>query len=605
MDLNLAEQLTLPPDAASEVWAFLGRRGSGKTYAAGRLVEELLDAGYQVVILDPVGTWYGLRLAKDGHGPGLPIPLFGGQHGDIPLQPGAGAVVARLVAEKGVSLVLDVSEFSGAEQRRFVTDFAVELLQAKKRHKSALMVVWEEAQEFAPQRASADVARMLGAVEKLIKLGRNFGIGTALVTQRPQAVNKDVLNQAEFLVALQMTGPQERKTIDGWVQEKGADRSIGNELPSLPVGEALIWGPRLRVFGRYRILPKRTYDASSTPGAAPVRATELAAIDLDAVSAAMAETIEKARADDPKELRREMAKWKTTAERALADAERATKGWAEEREQLEWVMAHPPATPVLRDEDRERLSAVVSTMEMMRARLDEAIEAFQEMRSHVASLVGEGDSTADRSNSVRRQPYGESVGRRDEQQSPWRQRAPAPPVAVVANVPEELGTAFSPASSNRPLPKAERSVLGVLAQYPNGRTATQVALMAGYSSKGGGFNNALSALRRQGYMEGGKANLRITDAGLDACGAWEPLPTGWALVEHWMGQLPKAERTILEVLVSAYPSALSEADLGVRTGYEPTGGGFNNALSRLRTLELIERGTEIRASVDLMEAVKA
>lgn len=601
MGLNLAEQLTLPPDAASEVWAFLGRRGSGKTYAAGRLVEELLDGGYQVVAVDPVGTWWGLRLERDGESPAFPVPVLGGQHGDIPLEPSGGAVVARLIAEEGVSLVLDVSEFSGAEQRRFVADFATELLQAKKRHKSALMVVWEEAQEFAPQRASADVARMLGAVEKLIKLGRNFGIGTALVTQRPQAVNKDVLNQAEFLVALQMTGPQERKTIDGWVQEKGADRSIGNELPSLPVGEALIWGPRLGVFGRYRILPKRTYDASSTPGAAPVRATELAAIDLEAVSAAMAETIEKAKADDPRELRAQLTEWKTRAERAVVTAERATEDAAQATALYE-AARHRAETPVLRDEDRERLTGVFTTMEAMRARLDEAIEAFQEMRSHVATLVAEG-STADRSSSVRRQPIGVSV-EPAERQAPRKQSVSTPPVAVVANVPEESGTALSPAPSIRPLPKAERAVLSVLAQYPAGRTATQVALLTGYSSKGGGFNNALSALRRQGYMEGGKANLRITDAGFDACGAWEPLPTGWALVEHWLGQLPKAERAILEVLVAVYPSPLSKADLGVRTGYEPTGGGFNNALSRLRTLELIERGTEIRASADLMEAVR-
>jgi hypothetical protein len=603
MGLNLAEQLTLPPDAASEVWAFLGRRGSGKTYAAGRLVEELVDVGHQVVILDPVGTHWGLRLAKDGHGPGLPIPVFGGQHGDIPLQPGAGAVVARLVAEQGGSLVLDVSEFSGAEQRRFVADFATELLQAKKRRKSALMVVWEEAQEFAPQRASADVARMLGAVEKLIKLGRNFGIGTALVTQRPQAVNKDVLNQAEFLVALQMTGPQERKTIDGWVQEKGAERSIGNELPSLPVGEALIWGPRLGVFGRYRILPKRTYDASSTPGAAPIRATELAAIDLEAVSAAMAETIEKAKADDPRELRRQLTEWKTRAERAVVTAERATEDAAQATALYE-AARRRAETPVLRDEDRERLTGVVEAMEMMRARLDEAIEAFQETRSHVASLVGEVASAADRSNSVRRQPYGESVGRRDEQQSPRGQRPSGPPVAVVANVPEESGTAFSPASSSRPLPKAERAVLSVLAQYPVGRTATQVALLTGYSSKGGGFNNALSALRRQGYMEGGKANLRITPAGLASGIDWEPLPTGSALVDHWLRQLRKAERAILAVLVDVYPAGLLKAEVGERTGYEPTGGGFNNALSRLRTLELIDRGTDLRASGDLMEAVR-
>jgi hypothetical protein len=35
-------------------------------------------------------------------------------------------------------------------------------------------------------------------------------------------------------------------------------------------------------------------------------------------------------------------------------------------------------------------------------------------------------------------------------------------------------------------------------------------------------------------------------------------------------------------------------------GYEANGGGFNNALSRLRTLELIGGRGELRASDDLM-----
>jgi hypothetical protein len=39
--------------------------------------------------------------------------------------------------------------------------------------------------------------------------------------------------------------------------------------------------------------------------------------------------------------------------------------------------------------------------------------------------------------------------------------------------------------------------------------------------------------------------------------------------------------------------------LARRSGYEPNGGGFNNALSRLRTLELIRGSRELKASEDL------
>lgn len=398
-ELLIADGLPMPAEeAASQVFGVLGRRGSGKTYAAGKLVEELHDTGAQVVILDPVGVWYGVHLAADGKSPGLAIPVFGGQHGDIPLEVTAGKVVADLIAEKGLSVILDVSEFSGGEQRRFVASFASELLTAKKRHKSALMVVWEEAQEFAPQRATGNVAVMLGAVEKLVKLGRNFGVGTTLVTQRPQAVNKDVLNQVECLLAFQMTGPHERDAIDKWVQEKGADRAVVGELPGLSVGTALIWSPQwLQVFGRFRILPKRTFDASATPGSAPVRAAVLGEIDLGAVQAAMAATIEKAKADDPRELRRRIAGY----ERELADL-RKSKGQTPEPviERVEILVLDPAQV--------DRLEEQANQMIALGMRL---IDTAGEIRSAIlqAKPSPSAETTSIKSASVR-QPAGAAGG---------------------------------------------------------------------------------------------------------------------------------------------------------------------------------------------------
>jgi hypothetical protein len=54
-----------------------------------------------VVIVDPKGDWWGLRSAADGHSPGLPIVILGGERGDVPLEVGAGEVIAKLVARNG------------------------------------------------------------------------------------------------------------------------------------------------------------------------------------------------------------------------------------------------------------------------------------------------------------------------------------------------------------------------------------------------------------------------------------------------------------------------------------------------------------------------
>ena len=155
-------------------------------------------------------------------------------------------------------------------------------------------------------------------------------------------------------------------------------------------------------------------------------------------------------------------------------------------------------------------------------------------------------------------------------------------------------------NDNEKLASGERKILTALAQYPEGRSKVQVALLTGYAVSGGGFNNYLGGLRSRGFIAGGGEQLRITDAGLVALGSWDPLPVGPELIEYWRRQLGKAERLVLEALVNAHPAALSKAEIAVQTGYEANGGGFNNALGRLRTLELIQGRSELRVNGNLI-----
>jgi len=47
-------------------------------------------------------------------------------------------------------------------------------------------------------------------------------------------------------------------------------------------------------------------------------------------------------------------------------------------------------------------------------------------------------------------------------------------------------------------------------------------------------------------------------------------------------RLGKTERLILETLMRVYPAGLNKEEVAARAGYEANGGGFNNALGRLR-----------------------
>lgn len=62
------------------------------------------------------------------------------------------------------------------------------------------------------------------------------------------------------------------------------------------------------------------------------------------------------------------------------------------------------------------------------------------------------------------------------------------------------------------------------------------------------------------------------------------------ILAQWMRQTSKAERSILEALAAEAPRSMSVEEIAEATNYEAGGGGFRNAIGRLRTLEVIRGG---------------
>ena len=135
--MRLAKGLELPPEAVTQTFAFIGKRGGGKTYAAGKLAELMLGIGAQIVVLDPVGTWFGLRVPKNDKDKAFDILVFGGDHGDIDINPKAGGVVANVILDRNISAVIDLSHFIHSEQTRFTYDFMIAFFEGRKKNRSA------------------------------------------------------------------------------------------------------------------------------------------------------------------------------------------------------------------------------------------------------------------------------------------------------------------------------------------------------------------------------------------------------------------------------------------------------------------------------------
>src|ERR1700733_9480916 len=147
--LNLGRGLRLPIEAVTAATAVVGQRGTGKTSTAVVIAEEARAAGAHICVWDPTGAWYGLRSDEKGDGPGLDVVVFGGHHGDVPLEETAGKVVAELIVNEGYNVVLDVERMSKGAQARFGADFFETLYDI---NREAITVIIDEAHRPAPQQ---------------------------------------------------------------------------------------------------------------------------------------------------------------------------------------------------------------------------------------------------------------------------------------------------------------------------------------------------------------------------------------------------------------------------------------------------------------------
>lgn len=325
--LKLGRGFALPLDIVTEATAIVATRGAGKSSTGAVVVEEATVAGIPVVVFDWTGVFWGLRSNAKGDGPGLSMYVLGGQHGDVPLEASAGRFIADLVVDSGHSFVLDLSDFTKGEMRRFAADFLERLYERKARARTTLLLLIDEAHELAPQSPrggfKGDAARLIAAMEMVVALGRSRGIGVVLITQRTQALNKAVLDLIETLLVMRMLSPRAVAAVKEWIVTKNEDDEKGvlASLPELPTGTAWVWSPLRGILEKVAVRRIRTFDSYATPKPGEVRVEPKARreLDLDALGEQMRATVEKAKAEDPAELRKQIRE----LQRQLAEQEEA------------------------------------------------------------------------------------------------------------------------------------------------------------------------------------------------------------------------------------------------------------------------------------------
>ncbi|CAN1573498.1 Helicase HerA-like C-terminal [Flavobacteriaceae bacterium] len=107
-----------------------------------------------------------------------------------------------------------------------------------------LLLVMEEAHNYLNSEGSA-----LSIVQKIVKEGRKYGIGTMIVSQRPSEINSTILSQCGTFFALRLSNSTDRSHITSAVSDNL--EGLTSMLPILKTGEAIILGESVK-------LPMRT-----------------------------------------------------------------------------------------------------------------------------------------------------------------------------------------------------------------------------------------------------------------------------------------------------------------------------------------------------------
>jgi hypothetical protein len=359
------------------------------------------------------------------------------------------------------------------------------------------------------------------------------------ITQRPAALHKHVLSQADTLVALKLVAPQDRKAVEEWIKGQAdveAGREVLDSLAKLEPGVGWVWAPEQGVLSKTRFPLISTYDSGRTPDGTETPPTIAAAtIDLVALAAALGseETAERAGGSE-----REGARDRADLQRALEDAS-------------------------------ARIAALEAEVEALRSsegRLRERLAQVARIAQVDDPLLPEKSTSAE----------------------PKRQ-LPAP----------DSGQSEAAVGLEVRLHPAARKLLSALAQHAPARfTWGQAATLAGLKPSGGHFNAGRKELRDRAFVEEGDDCVAISDLGLGEAGEQAPAPSSPAeRLDLWCARLPSPAPQMLRYLAAQGPRFVAADELAQALAKKPTGGHWNSGIAILRNNGLIEAdGRRYRAA---------
>lgn len=581
--------------------AILGIRGSGKTFLAKSVAEQLLQHGVPPIIFDAIGVWRFLKVARKGNGgKGFPIVVAGGKEPDLPLTPHSAADIVRAAMRENIPLVIDLYDksLSKADWRRIVQTCFRTLLYENTglRH-----IFLEEAAEYAPQKIMD--GETYAEVEKLVRMGGNASIGITLINQRAQEVNKAVLDLCENMVLMRQRGAHAIDSLEKFMDRIAPDnaREIANTLPNLS-HDAWVFTSDSDKAVCTRSAPIATYHPDrKKPEAPPAKMTVDTSTFVTRMQTDLVKVVEDAKANDPKELKRRIIE----LERLLKTANTSNGSSAADLKTAE--------------EKGYRRGCLVtgeSVYKKLTGYYDNLLRQI-ENGLHATQALIDSSAPPQLINGFANKPAMQFLRSHEPGQQHWCQNCnkphsahmhtdeaslcpPSHPPIKSAVTPGNRSTVKVTAyAGEKPkiIPTGEAAVLRACIQYENGLERNQLTVLTGY--KRSSRDAFIARLKQRGFIDDQSGRICATQAGQRAMPDAEPLPTGQALQSFWFERLPEGERKCLQILVANYPNDVGRDDLDNKTGYKRS--SRDTYLARLSAKELVKESGRgrVRASETL------
>ncbi|GAB3664421.1 helicase HerA domain-containing protein [Halopiger thermotolerans] len=420
-DENQREVLVGETDAGKDLWLpvvelltgrgfVTGKSGSGKSNTASVIAEELLEAGYPLLIVDTDGEYYGLKEEYEM------LHAGADEECDIQIGPEHAEQMATLALEENVPIILDVSGYiEEGVADELIRKVARQLFVKEKKLKKPFLLVVEEVHEYIPE--GGGVGETGNLLIKISKRGRKHGLGIVGISQRPADVKKDFITQANWLVWHRLTWDNDTKVVGRII-----DTEYEEAVAELNDGQAFVQTDWMDADVRkVQFRRKRTFDAGATPGLDDFERPELKSVS-DTLMGDLQEISERKEREENRilELENELEKKEkrietledelesardiSNAAKQMADALTRPEtfqtqlpdrdGDGEERRLHDEIVALEEERDELEDaiaERDERIEALEDELASRAETIDRLREVNEKLREHVRELEAETD----------------------------------------------------------------------------------------------------------------------------------------------------------------------------------------------------------------------